>query len=285
MKKSVKKVITGAICIVAISSVLSGTMLTSAKSAEKSSAVSPSSVSATVKSNTKYITVNEAKKKALADAGVKAKDATFKKAKLDKDNGVAVYEIEFVTAKKKYDYEINAKTGKIREKEVEKLPQKNSKSNSKQTSSKNITAAEAKKIALSDAKVAAKDATFKKAKLDKDNGVAVYDIEFVTANKEYDYEINAKTGKIREKDVENLPQKKTSNGSSSAIISIDQAKKIALNHAGLKASEVKFIKAKLEKDNGRYEYEIEFVKGRYEYSYEINAKTQKIIDFEKEIDN
>ena len=43
---------------------------------------------------------------------------------------------------------------------------------------------------------------FTKAKVDYENGIKVYDIEFRKGNKEYDYEIEAATGKIRERNVD-----------------------------------------------------------------------------------
>lgn len=58
----------------------------------------------------------------------------------------------------------------------------------------------AKSIALKDAGIS--NATFVKAKLDTEDGVKVYDVEFYKNNVEYSYEIDAKTGKIVEKDVE-----------------------------------------------------------------------------------
>lgn len=42
------------------------------------------------------------------------------------------------------------------------------------------------------------------------------------------------------------------------LITKDQAKAIALEHAGYNAEEVKFLKARLDFDDGRYEYDIEF---------------------------
>ncbi len=66
---------------------------------------------------------------------------------------------------------------------------------------------------------------------------------------------------------------------------MDAAKEIALNHAGLTASQVTFTKAKLDKDDGRYIYEIEFRYNIYEYEYEIDAITGTILDFEREIDD
>lgn len=69
------------------------------------------------------------------------------------------------------------------------------------------------------------------------------------------------------------------------LISKEAAKEIALDHAGYEASEVKFIKAKLDFDDGRYEYEIEFrAEGNLEYDYTINAKNGKIVEFDRDYD-
>ncbi len=67
-------------------------------------------------------------------------------------------------------------------------------------------------------------------------------------------------------------------------ISLDQAKKTALDHAGLNENEVRFSSAKLENDDGKYEYDIEFYKDNVEYEYEINAVTGEIIDSEIDYD-
>ena len=63
------------------------------------------------------------------------------------------------------------------------------------------------------------------------------------------------------------------------LISKERAKEIALDHAGYEKSEVRFIKAKLDRDDGRYEYEIEFrAEGNLEYDYSINAVNGKIVE-------
>lgn len=66
---------------------------------------------------------------------------------------------------------------------------------------------------------------------------------------------------------------------------MDKAKSIALNKAGLSASEVTFTKAKLDRDDGVVEYEIEFYKGKTEYEVTINATTGAIIDYEVDVDD
>lgn len=65
----------------------------------------------------KYIGKSKAKKIALAKA--KGKNARITEIELDREDGVMVYEGEMVDSKYEYDFEINAKTGKIIEWERE----------------------------------------------------------------------------------------------------------------------------------------------------------------------
>ena len=226
------------------------------------------------------ITLDEAKKTALKDAGLNSSDVKFTKAKLDDGNH---YDIEFYTSSKKYEYEINALTGKIIDKDIEYFSNTSSTTVSSSANSK-ITLDEAKKAALVDAGLNSSDVKFTKAKLDDGNH---YDIEFYTSSKKYEYEISALTGKIIDKETENLKSSSTTTDKTSAesIISVDKAKEIALKKAGLKASDVRFIKAKLEFDDGIQVYQIEFISGSYEYEAEINARNGNIIDFSREIDD
>ena len=50
-------------------------------------------------------------------------------------------------------------------------------------------------------------------------------------------------------------------------------------------NEVSFKKVQLEKDDGVYEYEVEFHVGNMEYEYSIDAKTGRILDFDKDLDD
>lgn len=155
-----------------------------------------------------YIGVERAKAIALKDAGVSG--VTFVKAKLDYEDGVRVYDVEFYKGNVEYDYEIDAVTGQIREKDLDienyTIPQKKEKKNKKNKNQNNpnytydIGVEKAKEIALKDAGVSG--VTFVKAKLDYEDGVRVYEVEFYKGNVEYEYEIDAVTGEIRERSVE-----------------------------------------------------------------------------------
>ena len=69
---------------------------------------------------------------------------------------------------------------------------------------------------------------------------------------------------------------------SDAVITMAQAKEIALKDAGVSASDVSFTEVKSDTYNGQKIYEIEFVYQNTEYDYEIHAITGKIISSEKE---
>ena len=65
----------------------------------------------------------------------------------------------------------------------------------------------------------------------------------------------------------------------------DKAKKIALDHAGLKEADVNHLFVELDFDDGVLRYEVDFHQGQYEYDYDIDAKTGKILSYDKDIDD
>ena len=77
-----------------------------------------------------------------------------------------------------------------------------SSSETKTPSSKYIGSDKALSIALKDAGVSSGSADVRKNKLDWDDGVRVYEIKFYVGNTEYEYEINATTGAIIDKDAD-----------------------------------------------------------------------------------
>ena len=213
------------------------------------------------------ITIEQAKEIALKHAGRTAAQVTFTKSKLDWENSRRVYDIEFYADRIEYDYEIDAVSG-----EILSFDKDDHGSSSGGTV---ITLDEAKDIALKHAGFTASQVTFTNSRLDRDDGRQIYEIEFYADRTEYDYEIDAVSGKI-------LSFEKDDHGSSSGgtVITLDEAKDIALKHAGFTASQVTFTKSKLDRDDGRQVYEIEFYVGRTEYDYEIDAVSGKIIEFD-----
>ena len=149
--------------------------------------------------NNGYISVEAAKQKALDDAGVKAEDAVFLKAYYDSDDLVPHFEIKFESNGYEYEYEIKASDGSVLEKDIDK------ERNSVKTtfaSKEYISAEKAKSIAYDHASVKAADVKSSKADLDRDDLIAHYDVEFVVGDFEYEYEINAESGKVIASDKE-----------------------------------------------------------------------------------
>ena len=167
-----------------------------------SSFVAKSKVSKSYKA-TKKITADEAKRIALAHAKLAEKDVTFVKVELElEDNNRYEYDVDFYSGNVEYDYEIDAVSGSIlsADRDIENYVTTQPSTAAANTQSSEISVEKAKQIALSHAGVGS--ARFKKAKLDYENGVKVYEIEFKVGNLEYEYDINVSNGAIISSSVE-----------------------------------------------------------------------------------
>ncbi len=254
------------------------------------------------------LTVDEAKNAALSDVGLRESDVTFTKARLDTEDGFAVYDIEFYTEEAEYEYEINAETGEVfsRSREVwdggrpsaQPSASPSEAPSASPAGEEYISATEAEDAALADAGLSTSDVTFTKEKFDRDDGRAVYDIEFYSGDAEYEYEIDAVTGDVisRSKEIwdggrpgtqptASPSETPTASPAGDGYVGLDAAKSAALADAGLSASDVTFTKQVFDRENGRAVYEIEFygADAEYEYEYEIDAATGEVISRSKEL--
>lgn len=172
-------------------------------------------------------------------------------------------------------------TAKKSEAVTEKAKTTSKKTGTTAESPSGISLDEAKSIALKDAGVSNSNAKFTSAHKDYDDGTVCYEIEFVTDSYKYEYEIDL-NGNIISMDKDPVKNSKTTTAAkaSAKYIGVDEAKSIALKSSGVSADSAVFTKAKLEKEDGIYVYEIEFQNGGLEYEYEINASSGKIIKSE-----
>ena len=70
------------------------------------------------------------------------------------------------------------------------------------------------------------------------------------------------------------------------LIPPQQAKAIALSHAGFAAEQVRDLDVELDRDQGEaLHYDVGFEKDNQEYEYEIDALTGQILRNHKEFDN
>lgn len=72
---------------------------------------------------------------------------------------------------------------------------------------------------------------------------------------------------------------------SEETISADEAKAIALNHAGFTEGDIRGYRAELDRERAGLVYEIEFVAGNYEYDYEVDAVSGAVLKAEKEFND
>lgn len=142
------------------------------------------------------IGMDKAVEKALAHAGLTKEEVTLVQQNQEYDDGVLVYEIEFVTDTQEYDYELDGITGEVLKFAQEAIRQ------STVNSDGYMGVDAAKELAVAHAGFAANEVTFIKDELDVDDNQAVYEIEFVTEGKEYEYTIHASSGDILEYDVD-----------------------------------------------------------------------------------
>ncbi len=151
-----------------------------------------------------YIGEAKAKEIALSHAGVSAADARNMECKLDRENGVVVYEIRFEAGNCEYEYDIAAENGTVIKFDREDDDDAKGETNAGGNTAGNtyIGQAKAKEIALAHAGVDAASATEMECELEKEHGVALYEISFKAGGYEYEYDVNALTGDIQKYDRE-----------------------------------------------------------------------------------
>lgn len=152
-----------------------------------------------------------------------------------------------------------------------------------------VSADQAKEIALQHAGVQANSVNFTKIEQDMDNGIKEYEIEFLGNNTKFDYTINAETGKIIGHKHEMMRQHHN-NGAmhgqnhhqQANCIDNSRATSLALQHANLHHDQVHRLNCYQDMEDGRSVYKVKFWKDYTEYEYEIDAATGDILEFEVE---
>lgn len=184
----------------------------------------------------------------------------------------------------------------------------------------NIDANAAKQLALEAAGLSEVGVEFAAMVLESRNGLEYYPVDFTVDGEAYHYDIDALTGTVidsttpaeeqepaptQSKPAEEKPAEapktkpavqepaeaaqnkpavqkpaEPANNQSSGITE-EEAKSIALSHAGVAAADVSFVKSGLDWDDGQKYYDVEFytTDGK-EYDYEIDPATGKILDFD-----
>ena len=198
----------------------------------------------------KYITLSEAKKIALDDAGCEDKVSFTEETLVSGGIKTPYYQLVFADAKTQWTYRIDAVLGTVLEKQQKEI-----------VTTDFISLEEAKEIALKDAGLneATQKIVFTREELSRNLGKPCYILEFYTAKKQYSYKVDAKNGSIIE---------------AYHFILLADTKKIALDDAGVNVKVV-FTTEELvaggikspyyyfvfESDSARWTYKIDAVLG------------------------
>ena len=198
----------------------------------------------------KYITLSEAKKIALDDAGCEDKVSFTEETLVSGGIKTPYYRFVFADTKTQWTYRIDAVLGTVLEKQQKEI-----------VTTDFISLEEAKEIALKDAGLneATQKIVFTREELNRNSGKPCYILEFYTAKKQYSYKVDAKNGSIIE---------------AYHFILLADAKKIALDDAGVNVKVV-FTTEELvaggikspyyyfvfESDSARWTYKIDAVLG------------------------
>ena len=203
----------------------------------------------------KFISLEEAKKIALKDAKLDelAQKIVFTREELNRNSGKPCYILEFYTGTNQYHYQIDAKSGSII------------------YAGKFITLSEAKKIALDDAGCKDKVSFTEETLVSGGIKTPYYRLVFADAKTQWTYRIDAVLGNVLEKQQKEIV--------TTDFISLEEAKKIALEDAGLDEATQKivFTREELNRNHGKPCYILEFYTGTNQYHYQIDAKSGSII--------
>lgn len=198
----------------------------------------------------KYITLSEAKKIALDDAGCEDKVSFTEETLVSGGIKTPYYQLVFADAKTQWTYRIDAVLGTVLEKQQKEI-----------VTTDFISLEEAKEIALKDAGLneATQKIVFTREELSRNSGKPCYILEFYTAKKQYSYKVDAKNGSIIE---------------AYHFILLADAKKIALDDAGVNVNVVfttedlvaggiksPYYYFVFESDSARWTYKIDAVLG------------------------
>ena len=171
------------------------------------------------------------------------------------------------------------------------------------TATQTIGADAAAEAALKHSKVNEKDADISSVLLVEQNGMMLYEVCFSTKDNQYEYLLDASTGRVEswrkaaiaeavtepaiaasgemkpaaspEPTATPAPEK-----NATVLIGEDEAKKLAMGHANITEKDLSSISCKLELEGLNLVYDIEMKTKLMEYDYEVDAISGEVIGFD-----
>ena len=187
---------------------------------------------------------------AFADAGVDPTSATGIRTEFDFEQGQFIYEVEFLANGTEYEYWIKASDGSIVKKEQDLI-----------------------------------DPTISSAQKTTTPSTPQDTQQSTPAQTQQSTPAQAQQSTPAQAQQSASVQTQQSAPAQAQQISIDTAKATAVSHAGFQTADVTFSKAKLDHEDGRTIYEIEFFNNHVEYEYEIDAITGSVLKSDSDYDD
>ena len=138
------------------------------------------------------ISHEEALQISCTEAGTERSAVEDFSVELNKEKGRLIYEVEIVVGEHEYEYELDGNDGAVLEQKQTNYLRSAAEQQAK------IPYGEAVAAALQHAQLKAEDAQVWKQHLTEDDGAAVYEIELMTEEHHYEYEISGSTGQVLE---------------------------------------------------------------------------------------
>ncbi len=194
--------------------------------------------------------------------------------KLEFEDGVLRYIVKLYVGNIEYEAEIDATTGAVLEQDIDR-----DENHVAPPSTGTTTLTKEQAVAALKEYLGAQANVFvDKVEFEYENGKFVYEIEVVVDGREYDYYVDATTGAVAKNN------EFVSGGTD--IISEEQALDFAIKEFQLigREKEISLRKIKLERDDFRLVYEVEFFIGNLKYEAEVDAATGAVIEKETSYD-
>ena len=202
----------------------------------------------------KFITLAEAKKIAVDDAGCQNRVTFIEESLTAGGIKTPYYRLVFADTKTQWTYRIDAVLGTVLEKQQKEI-----------VTTDFISLEEAKEIALKDAGLneATQKIVFTREELNRNSGKPCYILEFYTAKKQYSYKVDAKNGSIME---------------AYHFILLADAKKIALDDAGVNVKVVFTTEELVAGGIKTPYYRFVFADAKTQWTYRIDAVLGTVLE-------
>ena len=203
---------------------------------------------------------------AFADAGVDPTSATGIRTEFDFEQGQFIYEVEFLANGTEYEYWIKASDGSIVKKEQDLI---------------DPTISSAQKTTTPSTPQDTQQSTPAQTQ----QSVPAQAQQSTPAQTQQSTPAQAQQSTPAQAQQSASVKTQQSAPAQAQQISIDTAKATAVSHAGFQTADVTFSKAKLDHEDGRTIYEIEFFNNHVEYEYEIDAITGSVLKSDSDYDD